>query len=290
MWCSTVPPHAFSGTCSRHLAGRRPRRPSGRRRIGDLDRDAAGQADARDGPRGRVLGRLRPRPRQPADPLRVQARRTAGPRIGREALHDGLRPHALRTRCDAAHLGRGAGLPRSRRRLARRPLPARRRRSHARARRPAAPGGRGRRGRSPARGRVGPRRRVALRQPARLLRHPRRLRPRHRRGPGRADAQPGLLEGRQAGRRGGAAVREGPARRRHPRRGPQRGRQRAGRRTRAGQRPLAADARPHPADQRPDPTTSWPRRSSRTSAPRSAGPVPPRQASAWSRPSCRPSA
>ena len=179
--------------------------------------------DARDGPRRRVLGRLRARPRQPADPLRLQARRTAGPGIGREALHDGLRPACASDpmrRCPPRSPGRGFldpdGVWRGDLYL--------------------------RGGGDPTLGRDDLQRLAGAVGEAGILRVDgsvlgdesrfdrlrgsfdtrRRLRPRHRRGAGRADAQPGLLEGRKAGRGGGAAVRQGPARRRHPRRGPQR--------------------------------------------------------------------
>ena len=153
-------PAACVSTCSPRLAGRRARRPAGRRRPGDSTPPCRRSSRARCATRAASPAPTsRPRHRRT---LFAAARRAPCPRLGREALHDVDRAAALRARRHAAHRGRRARLPRPRRRLARRPLPARRRRPDARPR-ASAPRRRGRRGRDHARRRLGARRRVALR-------------------------------------------------------------------------------------------------------------------------------
>ena len=140
-------------------------------------------------------------------------------------------------------------------RLERRPLPRRRRRPDARRAR-ASPASRAQVRDAGVRRVSGsrPRRRVALRRPARRPSHRRRLRLRHRRRARRPDAEPRLLGTAGRARRSPPRARfaQRPARRRRPRGGqhaapasaPADGAELAA-------RALAADARPRPADQRP---------------------------------------
>ena len=207
---------------------RAPRRRSRRRRC-------KAKLDARDAPRGRVLGRLRARPRQPAHAVRLQARRPAGARVGREALHDGLGPACASgptRRCPPRSPGAGSSIPTASGAATSTCAAAATRRSAAttcsacRAR-SARPGSCASTGRSSATSRASTRLRGSFdtggaydRDIGGVL--------------GALTLNRGFSKDGKPAAAAARAVRQGPARRRHPRRGAQRRRHRAGRRAGAG--------------------------------------------------------
>ena len=108
IWCSTVPPHAFPRTCSRHRRWS-PRSPSCRRGAASAisTAHAAGQARRARCATPAVLGRLRARPRQPAARCsRPSPTRRAPPASVEKLYTTAAALHALRARRHAVHLGR----------------------------------------------------------------------------------------------------------------------------------------------------------------------------------------